>query len=212
MSSLPIEINTAWILGKLPLRIFSSIELKNIVEALCSNILHLACFAAVLLLQSAQEITQNLILTRSVLVLRRLAEKGAQFVLADLSVNAFKDIQYIGILHVQRNLDFTKNDVVVQLFLWLGLLAFFLPSFVVDESVQESSQFNVLHLDKGGLQILFEPVAHFGAGYGVIGLCEEVDHFGVVVVEGVSYSAEDVVVGHRVFLFFCENRQLELKN
>lgn len=88
--------------------------------------------ASVLVLQSQKKVTKKLIFAHPILTLGGLAEYGADFVFAYFQVGPIHYVQYVPILEIERNFQLSENDVVVELFLRLRLLAILFAAMLHD--------------------------------------------------------------------------------
>jgi hypothetical protein len=151
---------------------------------------------AKLYLQPRQEIAQDLVFAFPVMLVARLAEKGAQFVFAHAEVGQLQNGQHVLGLQVQCDFQFHENHVVGQAGFRLRLRAGLFAAQGIDKTIEKDCQGAVVALLEGRIVIFFQPVADLLPGHGLAGFGEDTDHAAIVKVEDIASAAQNVIIEH----------------
>ena len=148
------------------------------------------------MLHSLQESAEDLVLALSIVFVGGFAEKGAEFVFADGVIGQRQELEHVFGGEIERNFQFSENDIVGESLFYFGLGALFFSSFVVDQTIEEKSHGGVVTRQVRRIGFLFHPVANLRPSDLVIGRCENGDHFVITEIECVPDTPHNIVVGH----------------
>ena len=126
----------------------------------------------------------------------RLAEKGAEFVLADIQVIQGQEGQGIFGFEIEGNFEFHEDDIVVQLLFRRGLWPVPFSAFFHDQTIEKSGKLQITELLIGRVIVFFQPVADLRPCHLETRQGKRRDHLRIVKIENVSDSAQDIVLGH----------------
>lgn len=139
-----------------------------------------------LLLQSHQEVAQDLILAFPVLGLGGVAEKGAEFVRTDPKAPQGENGQHVVVFVIQRDAEFAEDLVVVEGFFGDRDLIVFFASIQDDEPVEEGREVFVVEFFELGIVFFFEPKGDFFEEYVHSAQGKNLGHLVVMKVEGIA--------------------------
>ena len=113
----------------------------------------------------------------SIVFMSGFAKKGAEFVFANGMIGQFQKLDDTFGREIERNFQFSENDIVGELLFNLGLGPFFFSSLGVDETVEENGHGGVVTDLVSRIGLLFHPIADLRTGDLMVGRREDGDHF-----------------------------------
>ena len=163
-------------------------------------------YAAVPDLQTLQKPAQNLIVAAHVMPVIVFTKKCAELMLAQTKIGKLKKFKDIVVPQIQGNFQFSENKIVVQPFLRLRRLTFFLAAHVVDKTVQKDGELSVIAWLEGRIVIFFQPVAHLRPRHFIACRAEHGHHPRIIHVKNIADTSQYIVIIQPVLLSAQQQR------